>query len=341
MGLKPQISVVLCCAPGEEIVLENTLQALCQQTFSDFEVIVIADGFSRENQLVWQKFSEKLTTSYFERPATKNVALSRNIGVKKAKAAKIIFLDSDVALTEQALSVYHEQLQDEYSLVLGKFQAENNIMRPFFKNKQFENFINSGENKILFYQPYLHTFSANTGIYKSTFQRVGGFNESFTGYGMEDTDLAYRLYQYGVKFNFSDEIEAIHQKKEKKGDFYDHKYTIRNAGRIIRLLFAEVKRFFERDEQEIKQNFRKIAAIYDQREVYTDLLRYFLLKGELSKASEYFPLTNQERAKEYLKAYQTGKIHWKKIFSERNYRLEADPEAESLVFNLFWLYPLV
>ncbi len=41
--------------------------------------------------------------------------------------------------------------------------------------------------------------SCNLGIWRSDFERVGGFDESYEGWGFEDSDLAIRLIRAGVK----------------------------------------------------------------------------------------------------------------------------------------------
>jgi GT2 family glycosyltransferase len=41
--------------------------------------------------------------------------------------------------------------------------------------------------------------SCNLGVWRSDLERVNGFDESFTGWGHEDSDLVVRLFHAGVK----------------------------------------------------------------------------------------------------------------------------------------------
>jgi GT2 family glycosyltransferase len=41
--------------------------------------------------------------------------------------------------------------------------------------------------------------SCNLGVWRSDLERVNGFDESFTGWGYEDSDLVLRLFHAGVK----------------------------------------------------------------------------------------------------------------------------------------------
>ncbi|WP_375409429.1 glycosyltransferase family 2 protein [uncultured Methylobacterium sp.] len=49
------------------------------------------------------------------------------------------------------------------------------------------------------------------GVRAATFDRLGGFDESFDGYGAEDTDLAFRADAAGVPILFSGSGSAFHQ----------------------------------------------------------------------------------------------------------------------------------
>ena len=45
----------------------------------------------------------------------------------------------------------------------------------------------------------------------ATYDRIGGFDEGFTGYGAEDTDLAFRAERAGVPVLFAGGMHAFHQ----------------------------------------------------------------------------------------------------------------------------------
>lgn len=49
------------------------------------------------------------------------------------------------------------------------------------------------------------------GIRTATFDRVGGFDEDFTGYGAEDTDFAFRARDAGIPLLFAGGPGAFHQ----------------------------------------------------------------------------------------------------------------------------------
>lgn len=49
------------------------------------------------------------------------------------------------------------------------------------------------------------------GVRRGTFERIGGFDPGFIGYGAEDTDFAFRARDAGVPLLFAGGFEAYHQ----------------------------------------------------------------------------------------------------------------------------------
>ncbi|MDA1361827.1 glycosyltransferase [Glycomyces luteolus] len=53
--------------------------------------------------------------------------------------------------------------------------------------------------------------TANLAVPREAVAAVGGFDEAFTGWGMEDTDLSYRLHRSGLRFTVNAEAVNYHQ----------------------------------------------------------------------------------------------------------------------------------
>ena len=53
--------------------------------------------------------------------------------------------------------------------------------------------------------------TANMGVRKADVERVGMFDDGFTGWGLEDTDLSYRLHKAGLRFTFVPAAVNYHQ----------------------------------------------------------------------------------------------------------------------------------
>jgi glycosyltransferase involved in cell wall biosynthesis len=62
-----------------------------------------------------------------------------------------------------------------------------------------------------FHFPWLMGTTANLSCAKQLIQEIGGFDENYKGWGMEDTDLCFRLYFNGASFIYSDQAVNYHQ----------------------------------------------------------------------------------------------------------------------------------
>lgn len=53
--------------------------------------------------------------------------------------------------------------------------------------------------------------TANLSVPREAVEKIGGFDVAFTEWGLEDTDLSYRLGRAGVRFSVTDEAVNYHQ----------------------------------------------------------------------------------------------------------------------------------
>ena len=74
--------------------LDELLLSLCNQTNKQFEVVIAEDGSTLKSDKVVEKYKDKLSIIYFEKPNS-GPGLTRNKGAEKANYDWLIFFDSD------------------------------------------------------------------------------------------------------------------------------------------------------------------------------------------------------------------------------------------------------
>lgn len=84
--------------------IENTLQSIFNQSFTDYEIIVIDDASSDNTSEIIKRYSNLPNFKYIKLETNGGVNIARNTGIKNAKGNWIILLDSDDRLTSNGLT---------------------------------------------------------------------------------------------------------------------------------------------------------------------------------------------------------------------------------------------
>ncbi|MEL6495850.1 MAG: glycosyltransferase family 2 protein [Cyanobacteria bacterium J06623_7] len=180
-------------------ILQKCLMALEQQVFTDnkvdrYEVILVDDG-SSDRTLTWlAENSAKLAHVRVIEQNHQGAAAARNLGVKNAKGDTIVFIDSDLVVTESFLQSHAD------ALVQG--ERELNSDRLF----TYGAVINTNNFEHPTSEPYKITdFSAayfatgNVAIARKWLDAAGLFDTGFQLYGWEDLELGVRLKKLNLK----------------------------------------------------------------------------------------------------------------------------------------------
>lgn len=191
--MKPYFSVVIPTL-NEEKYLPKLLNDLSKQTEKDFEVIVV-DGRS-DDQTVKKakKFKNKLTLRIIY-SNKRNLCFQRNLGAEKSLGNYLIFMDADIGIYKNYLSVLKETINKNSYLFLTTYQLPDT-------NDQIDVFLSQMANYGLEILKIINKQMApgyNFVIYKDIFIKIGGFNVKTTI--SEDHELSIRLLRSGVRLN--------------------------------------------------------------------------------------------------------------------------------------------
>ena len=100
-----------------EKYIKRCLDSVFNQSFKDFEVIVVNDGTKDNSMDIVENYNVKIITQ-----KNQGLSVARNIGVKKAKGEYIIFLDSDDYIEKDLLKNINKSLDNNPDLV--RFQIQ-------------------------------------------------------------------------------------------------------------------------------------------------------------------------------------------------------------------------
>ncbi|PKL75010.1 MAG: hypothetical protein CVV27_17565, partial [Candidatus Melainabacteria bacterium HGW-Melainabacteria-1] len=148
---------------------------------------------------------------------------SYNLGVAATRGDQLVLLSGDLLLNPLALAAYaasFAQLPD--TVIYGYFGSDKNDIRPSCLipgrtvNLRDERFAFLPDGTLQF-QPQMLEFpqhfawGGGWGLRKGLFEALGGMNEAFSGWGLEDVDFANRLLYRRGHLAFSLDVWGEHQ----------------------------------------------------------------------------------------------------------------------------------
>ncbi|MEM1393093.1 MAG: glycosyltransferase [Cyanobacteria bacterium P01_D01_bin.116] len=181
-------------------ILEKCLKALEKQSLSqksvviDYEIVLVDDG-STDGTLEWlETYKDDFPHVRTFEQEHMGPAAARNLGVEKAKGDTIIFIDSDLVVTETFLQAHADALTEgqkklesdrffTYGAVINTANFENPTSEPYKLTDYSAAFFATG----------------NVAIPKHWLEKAGLFDTGFQLYGWEDLELGVRLKNLGLK----------------------------------------------------------------------------------------------------------------------------------------------
>lgn len=129
----PVISVIVPVYNGEKYLCE-CIDSITNQTFTDFELLLIDDG-SRDNSLqICKKYAFTDSRIIIISQDNQGVSSARNHGIQKSKGEYLIFVDSDDKIEIDALEVLYDSIKKyNCDIVVSKIYRfnEKGVMRRY------------------------------------------------------------------------------------------------------------------------------------------------------------------------------------------------------------------
>lgn len=196
----PQFSIIIPVFNKEKFI-EDTLKSVLQQSFTDYEVLIINDGSTDASEAKILAFNDA-RIQYF-RKENEGVSEARNYGIENAKSEYITFLDAD--------DYWYPNFLEEMFLNIGKF-PEQKVFAGAIEIENPKNVIpssysipKSAESIVVNYFEASYQegviFTSCAAFHKSVFETIGNFDPKIKS--GQDTDLWIRIgLVYPVVFSF-------------------------------------------------------------------------------------------------------------------------------------------
>ncbi len=227
---QPQISIIVPCYRQAHF-LDTSLQSVMDQSFENWECIIVNDGSPDDTASAAQKWCLKDARFKYIEKENGGLSSARNAGISIAKGIYILPLDADDLLHPEFLKETESVLSsNDHIAIVGCYSA-------FFK-KEISNVVMTHQPKGTNYRYllYVNQLVATSLYRKKSWVEVGGYDESMKD-GFEDWDfwlsITKRGYDYYVipkalfyyrKASQSMLVDTIKTKAEKVKEYLMHKH---------------------------------------------------------------------------------------------------------------------
>jgi len=172
---------------NKELSISSTLQSVLNQTYTEFEVVIVNDGSIDKSAEKVEAFDDTRIRLIYQ--DNTGVSAARNKGIEEAKYEWIAFLDADDLWMEEHLNTLREMIDSypEHKAICNSYVLSS-------KKNTLE--VNEGNIKIVddYFEEAIKCHFFWTGvvcIHKSLFEKVGYFNTQLSR--GEDLDIWMRI----------------------------------------------------------------------------------------------------------------------------------------------------
>lgn len=199
---KTLVSIIVPCYNQAQF-LDEALQSVLDQTYTNWECIVVNDGSPDNTEEVVQKWTEKdIRYKYFYQE-NKGLSSARNLGITQANGKFILPLDADDKITVNYISLAIASFQEDNSLKVVYCKAEKfGDERGPWKLEPFSLFNLSQKNMIFC-----------TALFrKKDWEMVDGYDVNMI-YGWEDWEFWIAILKNGGEVKCLDEVGFYYRVK--------------------------------------------------------------------------------------------------------------------------------
>ncbi len=202
------VSIIVPCYKQAHFLSES-LQSVLNQTYSDWECIIVNDGSPDDTESIAQQWCNKDNRFSYLYKENGGLSSARNAGIATSKGEYILPLDADDCIHKDYLIKLVPELQQD------NFLAIVSCYSRFFK-KNLNNIVYElkpqGEScrSLL----YVNQLIATSLYRKKCWQEVGGYDESMKK-GFEDWEFWLAITKTGWEYKIVQEFLFYYRKSKK------------------------------------------------------------------------------------------------------------------------------
>ena len=189
--------------------LNCLLASVAKQSRLPDEVTICDDGSDPSTAGIIASWSRQLPIRHAWCPDTNfRAALTRNLGILKSRAEVLVFVDGDCLLPPSFVENHLKLAQPGYLIsggrhLLSEEQTKSVLSGSLALSAVFDNWKFSSWPRcpLRDFSPknWERVRTCNVSLHREDTLRIAGLDESYVGWGREDSDFVVRLMHSGVK----------------------------------------------------------------------------------------------------------------------------------------------
>jgi len=126
--INPEISVLLCTYNRDKY-LSNCINSVINQTFKNWELIVVDDGSQDNTFEIVNPYLQKINNIRYVKHQNRKLGYAKNVGIQASFGKYITFIDSDDAYNPNHLEsrIAYMKANPEIDLIQGGFFTDEDI----------------------------------------------------------------------------------------------------------------------------------------------------------------------------------------------------------------------
>lgn len=198
----PHVSLIITTFDSP-CYLEQVLQSVLAQTVRPREVLVADDGSGVETRELLSRWTATVPIKHIWQPNRGfRAAAARNLAIIKAGQPYLIFIDGDCVLPPSFVESHLRLSSQSKMLSGGRYLAKASSYSQAVTESRNSPKLWSlplGPLRDIAAKKWTIARTCNLSMYRETALKVSGFDESYVGWGREDSDFVIRLTRAGIK----------------------------------------------------------------------------------------------------------------------------------------------
>ncbi|NVK86467.1 MAG: glycosyltransferase [Cytophagia bacterium] len=199
--------------------VEELLDSLTKQTFTNFEVLIIEDGSTDKCDQVVDSYQPKLNIHYYFKENS-GQGFTRNYGFERAKGDYIVVFDSDCIIPDNYFQEVDEFLKVNPVDAFGgpdKAHPDFNDLQKAISYSMTSPLTTGGIRGNKKHVGKFHPRSFNMGISKAVFTRTQGYKITRMG---EDIEFSIRILKEGFSTALIPKAFVYHKRRTSLSQLY-------------------------------------------------------------------------------------------------------------------------